>query len=271
MNDVKTILAMVPNWLGDVAMCTPALRALRNRFPAASLILAGPPAACALLTGLPWFNAVVSFPKRPGLRDMMTFRQSVRGVAMGSPDLAVLFPHSARAALMAWVTGARRRLGYDRGGRSVLLTDRVAPYREHGTVTPVYMAREYLDLLMPLGAEDDRLGLELRAEADILDGMAARMGTRRPRIGLACGAAFGPSKLWPAERYAAVADQLYDQLGAQCVVITGPGEEDTRRAVLAAAKHPVGCGICRSATGTGGDRGARGGAAGAGECGGGGA
>jgi ADP-heptose:LPS heptosyltransferase len=40
-------------------------------------------------------------------------------------DLAILLPNSFRAALMAWLAGARRRVGYDRDGRGFLLTDRV--------------------------------------------------------------------------------------------------------------------------------------------------
>ena len=234
-----SILAIVPNWLGDVAMCTPALRALRNRFPKSVLILAGPPAACALLNGLPWFDQVVVFPRRPGFTDLAAFARNVRGAAGGAPDLAVLFPHSLRSALMARLAGAQRRLGYARGGRTWLLTDRVESYRENGVITPIYMAREYLNLLTPLGYEDDGLGLELRADAATMETIASRMGSTRPRIGLACGAAFGPSKLWPADRYAAVADCLHDQLGAQCIIITGPGEEATRREVITTAKTPI--------------------------------
>src|SRR3990172_6996106 len=46
---VKDILALIPNWIGDAAMCTPALRALHRRFPDATLTIAGRPGPCALL------------------------------------------------------------------------------------------------------------------------------------------------------------------------------------------------------------------------------
>ncbi|MFO7973294.1 MAG: glycosyltransferase family 9 protein, partial [Candidatus Hydrogenedentota bacterium] len=49
--------------------------------------------------------------------------------------------------------------------------------------------------------------------------------------------AFGPSKRWPAERYAAVIDALHDKVGARVVLLTGPDEEDTREAVLSSATH----------------------------------
>jgi heptosyltransferase-2 len=58
-------------------------------------------------------------------------------------------------------------------------------------------------------------------------------------VGIAPGAAFGPSKRWLPERFAAVADALHESSNAQCLLFTGPGEEDTRDAVLAAARHPL--------------------------------
>ncbi len=233
---VRRILALVPNWVGDVAMCTPALRALHRRFPDAELTVAGKASACALLEGLPWIARRVALPNRPGLALMMA---SAKVLAPHAADLAVVFPHSFRAALLARLTGARRRLGYARGGRSALLTDAPAPYRENGRITPIYMGREYLDLVKVLGCEDDGRGLELRADPEEVERIRARLGGPGPLVGLAPGAAFGPSKRWPAERYARVADMLAERTGARCVVLTGPGEEDTRQAVMDAARTPL--------------------------------
>jgi heptosyltransferase-2 len=98
------------------------------------------------------------------------------------------------------------------------------------------MAREYVDLLAPLGCADDGLGLELAADPGVAATIRARLDPLRPCVGIAPGAAFGPSKLWPPDRYAQVADALTARLNAQCVLLTGPGEEATRDAVLSAAK-----------------------------------
>ena len=50
-----------------------------------------------------------------------------------SIDLAVLFPNSFRSALAAWLGGCRRRIGYARYGRSLLLTDALEPVRDAAT------------------------------------------------------------------------------------------------------------------------------------------
>lgn len=230
------ILSLVPNWVGDVAMCTPALRALNRRFPQARLEVAGKPAACALLEGLPYIDRYHVFPSRMTVSETMRLGGVLRAAA---PDVVVIFPHSLRAALLARLSGAPYRVGYARGGRSCLLTHAVPPHREHGRIAPVYMSREYLDLVACLGCVDDGAGLELSASQEARARAEACFSGNGVRVGIAPGAAFGPSKRWPAERYANVADALIEQMDAQVVLLTGPGEESTRREVLNAAQQPL--------------------------------
>jgi len=228
------IVALIPNWLGDVVMCTPALRALHRKFPSATLTVVGRRSACDMLRGLEWIHRFEIIGARPGMLDML---RGGRRLRYAGRDLAVVFPHSFRAALMSRVIGSRRRVGYARNGRNRLLTHLVEPYREGGVITPIYMAREYLDLLAPLGCDDDGEGLELAASPRAVAGVKEHLVGKGPFVGIAPGAAFGPSKRWDPERYAEVADRLHDTTGAQGILITGPGEEDTRDAVLTAAKH----------------------------------
>ncbi|MCX5759307.1 MAG: glycosyltransferase family 9 protein, partial [Candidatus Hydrogenedentes bacterium] len=230
----ESILALVPNWLGDVAMCTPALRAIYRRYGA--FTVAGVPAACALLNGLPWFREIVPFPARASLPSLLRTALRLRPLAR---DLAIVFPHSFRAAMLARLAGARRRVGYACNGRSFMLTERIEFQREDGKRVPIYTAEEYLRLAAMLGGEDDGQGLELRAEPEWVARIKSLFTGRGPRVGLAPGAAFGPSKRWPVERFAAVADALDNDLHAECVLLTGPGEEAIEARFLAAAKTPV--------------------------------
>lgn len=232
---ISRVYALAPNWLGDVAMCTPALRALKRRFSQASLTVSGPPGACALLEGLPWIDALEPFSAKPGLGTMLRLLFDLKA----GPGLCVVFPHSFRAALVAWCLHARHRVGYARGGRGFLLTQGVAPHRSEGRIQPVYMAEEYLGLVRPLGCEDAGPGLELHADPGEREAVGRMLAGEGPLVGIAPGAAFGPSKRWLPERYAAVADALAREEGARCVLITGPGEEETRAQVLAAAKTPL--------------------------------
>jgi heptosyltransferase II len=230
-----SIFALLPNWLGDAAMATPALRALRGHFPDATLTVAGRAGACGLLQGLPWIDRFYTLPAKPSA---LAMSRIARELAPAAADLAVVFPHSIRAALLAYLTHSHKRVGYARGRRSWLFTHPVPPYQENGRTAPIYMAREYLELVATLGCRDDGCGLELACDPQVRDQVRARMPQGRPVVGIAPGGAFGPSKRWMPERFAQVADQLTAD-GAQCVLITGPGEEGIRDAVRNAARAPL--------------------------------
>lgn len=232
---VRHLLVIAPNWIGDVAMATPAIRALARRYPEARLTVAARQSGCDLLAGLPWITDFVPLPPKSGVGEMRELAK-----ALGNrPDLAVVLPHSFRAALLAWYLGARMRIGQDRGGRAWLLNRRVPPHRESGKILPIYMADEYLALAATADAVDDGKGLELAVSNADRTAIAAQLPKDRPIVAIAPGAAFGPSKCWPAERYAAVADALQERHNAVCMLLTGPGEEETRAAVLRAAKSPL--------------------------------
>ena len=233
----RRVFAIVPNWLGDAVMCTAALRTLKQRFPEAELIVFGRIAICAALAGLPYVSQFVELPAKPGFLKMLGLARRFR---RRGEDVAAVFPHSFRAALLAKMLGANRVVAYRRNKRAWLVTDPVEPKRdERGRITPVYMTWEYLDLLEPLTVEYDGFGLDLAVDDTWVARIKEHLIGPGPYIGIAPGAAFGPSKRWLPERFAEVADALHEKAGAQCVLLTGPGEEDTRDAVLAAATHEL--------------------------------
>ena len=61
---VKRIALFLPNWVGDVVMATPAVRAVREAFPAAELLTVCKPCVADVLAGAPWFAEVVPSDKR---------------------------------------------------------------------------------------------------------------------------------------------------------------------------------------------------------------
>ena len=101
------------------------------------------------------------------------------------------------------------------------------------------MTQEYLHLAAQLGCKDDGKGLQLTANPQEIDTLQKQIPQGGPLIGFAPGAAFGPSKRWPPERYAATADRLHQQANARCLLLTGPGEEKTRDTIQTTAKHPL--------------------------------
>ncbi len=195
------LLVRLPNWLGDTVMAVPLLRSLRAGLPPEDRIaVAGPWATLLADQGLA--ATCVTYP-----RTWTGRLRTADTVARLGADTVLVLPNSLESALAAWYWGARRRIGYDTAGRGTLLTDRLplpAPRR--------HQIDEYLALLPPLGIPPLTREPELRLPDDearwaqvraLLPACAAG-----PLVGVHLGAAFGASKLWPAERVASLCTTL---------------------------------------------------------------
>lgn len=203
--DIRRLVVRAPNWLGDSVMALPTLRALRVGIPWARITLVGPWAQLFSDQGVA--DQVIGYPR--------SFPRRLARIpalhALGA-DTALLLPNSFESALAAWSWGTHRRVGFATDGRAWVLTHpvlRPAPHR--------HQVDEYLALLGAFNLKPTETapiwtlapGPEETAVADLLreQGIAGHA----PLVGLHLGAAFGPSKLWPVERWASLAAELSRQ------------------------------------------------------------
>jgi heptosyltransferase II len=218
-----TLIVRLPNWLGDTVMAVPALRALRAGRADARLALVGPWAT--LLAGQGLAEVLVPYGRSWGAR--LARWDEVR--ALGASGIIVL-PNSFESALAARYWRAPRRIGFDTGGRRLLLTDAppLPSPREH-------QVDEYARLVGRLGVDVvDRAPRLSPPAADAPERAAIRRlldaaGVRRnghPIVGVHLGAAWGPSKLWPVQQVAELCRMLSGR-GATPVLL---GTRDDRGA-----------------------------------------
>ena len=120
-----------------------------------------------LLEPCPWCDSVFHWPQsRSKAGRQHEFLVLAGRLRKERFDLAVLLANSFRSALVARLSGISRRVGYDRDGRGLLLTDRLLPHRKDGKYVPVSMVRYYAGLARYLNCEVDEndLSLPLRPE-----------------------------------------------------------------------------------------------------------
>ena len=253
------IALFVPNWIGDAVMATPAIRAIRERYPDAHLIGVGRSYVEGALEGAPWFNEWISLDPR-GPRSHRPLN-AIRSLRRQPIDIAVLFPNSFRSALVARLAGCRQRIGFARYGRSLFLTDRLAPVCDsRGRIVPAPILLDYNRLAERAGARVGSLRLEL-ATTPVDELHADRIWHRhdfRNRTDVVClnpGAAFGSAKLWPAGYFAELARRLVDQRGSSVLVLCGPADRDLARRiegmanryeVRSLADEPVSLGLAKA-------------------------
>ena len=210
MDAPDTLLVRLPNPVGDVVMTTPLLRCLRSAFPSCRIVVAGKPVFEPLLAGLETLDQFVALPS--GVRSQARALRTVKA------DLVLLLPNSWSSALAARLAGIPLRIGRRAQGRGALLTTRLP------TVGPARpMTRVYLEMLAALHIEVPRPGQEPAAELRIL----GNDGTPEPTyLGVAPGAAFGPSKCYPLDQLVPAVTELAAQTGMQPLLIGSPTEQE---------------------------------------------
>ena len=244
----RRVLIFCPNLVGDAVMATPTLRALRQSWPEARLFGVAKPVVAATLKGLHELDEWFVFNPQAGFRATLGLIRSLRAQQF---DLAVLLPNSLRSALLAWLSGARRRVGYNRGGRQVvpwLLTDRLDPPRDPATqrFTPTPIVGYYLRLAEALGCPRGSTRLSLMVEAHdqaALERVLSRLNlgsSERRLVVFNTGGAFGPAKSWPSARFAALGRRLVETNDGRCdvLVMCGPAEREEAQAIVRQAAHP---------------------------------
>ncbi|MDK1032780.1 MAG: glycosyltransferase family 9 protein, partial [Planctomycetia bacterium] len=208
---MKIVLAC-PNWVGDAVMATPAIRSLREQFPQALITLVASTKVQQVLMPNPWTARCIDF----GRGGLLAAAKALRREGY---DAGVLLPNSFRAALLFRLGRVRRRIGYRRDFRAALLTDGLRPEKRGRQFLPVPQIDYYLSLVAVLGAAGGDRRMELftdPADEKVADDAFARLGLSGERtLVLAPGASFGPSKLWPPERMAALADAAARRWGLQ--------------------------------------------------------
>jgi heptosyltransferase-2 len=254
------IVVFCPNLVGDTVMATPAFRSLRAGFADSRIIAVIKPKIAPTLDGSPWFDHRIGFDPRSKIRSER-FASVVSQLRGERPDLAVLFPNSFRSAFVAWLSGAKRRIGYARGGRGLLLSDRLEPARDvRGNFLPSPIVDSYRAITQRLGCPDEGSRLELFTTPD--DEAAAdrawdRLGLSRSRpvVCLNTGGAFGPAKSWPEEHFSKLAVGLVERSNVSVLVVCGPGERDAARSivrqanraeVVSLADQPMGIGLTKA-------------------------
>jgi heptosyltransferase II len=232
------VALFLPNWVGDVVMATPAVRALREAHPCARVVGVLKPYVRGVIDGAPWFDDLI-FHDPKGGRGQGTLAVA-RRLRAERIDLAVIFPNTLRSALAAWLGGCRRRVGYRRYGRGPLLTDALDPVTDpRGRLAPSPVLDAYNRVAERAGALPTRRMELFTTPADEAAADAVwRQGKflRRPEVvALNPGAAFGASKYWSADAFATVARRCAAERGSGVLVLCGPAERDLARHIVARA------------------------------------
>jgi heptosyltransferase-2 len=246
----------IPNWIGDAAMCTPTLRALRRHFgPAAQLFGILRPYVADVLAGTQWLDELIFYDRRASDRGQHVWALR-RRLGQERLDTVVLLTNSFRSAAIAWLCKAQTRVGYVRNYRGPLLTHKLYCPRLGWRRMPTPVIDEYLSLAYALGCklESPRLELAtLAADEAAADAVWKKFNLPSGErvVVLNSGGAYGTAKLWPGEYFAELARRIASEQGLSVLVNCGPAERTVSRKIVRLADHPRVVGLADEAVSIG--------------------
>ncbi len=238
--ETRKILVRGTNWLGDAVMTIPALQQLRAAFPHAHITLLGPPRAAEIFTGFALLDEIVVYRRKE--HGQRAFWEALQRLRREQCDLAILFQNAFEAALLAWLGGAKIRIGYDTQGRGALLTHKLQRGDEQRNR---HQTNDYLDLVKEAVRVCGGCAVPMPQPLPTLTASAVqRQSAARflppsgKLIALNVGATNSRAKCWPEDRFAALADRMVTERNARIVLIGASSEREQAARVMTQMQQP---------------------------------
>jgi heptosyltransferase-2 len=224
----KRILVLRYRFIGDTILTVPFLRNLRRAEPDARIVWVVAPGSSDVVRGIPyvddmvyWDPVTIHADSRGGHRTLAAKWAFIKELRKERFDKVYVLKRSLSSAIIALLTGARERIGFDTEGRGILLTKRV-PYRHDQ-----HEALNFLDVLRADGIrvaddylefwttpEEDAAAAKLLADAGVSD---------RQRLVAIHPFSANVRRGWPLENFAGLAAGFRHE-GCATIVLGAPGD-----------------------------------------------
>jgi len=237
--DLK-ILVTRTDRIGDLVISTPVFSAIRHKYPKAHIAALIFSENKDILEGNPFIDEVILYDKKSaqrGLLGQLFFAGKLRGKKF---DVVVHLHATNRTHIAGFLAGIPARIGWDR--RSPWTLTHV--FRDQKAEGKKHEGEYNFDLLKPLGIEaPQRLEMFFpatpRAEAS-LNELLFQLAIPRGKAAVVLNpSASCPSKRWPAERFAELADLITGRCGAAVFLIGGAADEVLSAKIKDLCKSPV--------------------------------
>jgi heptosyltransferase II len=222
----KRILVLRYRFIGDTILTVPFLRNLRRAEPGAYIAWVVAPGSADVVSGIPYVDEMIywdpvtthadsrgnhrSFAEKWGF--MMELRQK-------RFDKVYVLKRSLSSAIIAWLTGAPERIGFNTEGRGFLLTKRV-PYRHDQ-----HEVQNFLDVLHAdnIPILDNYLEAWLTdAEKAFADNFLKQAGITENRKLVALHPfTANPPRAWHLDNFIELANSLHEKFHARILILGG--------------------------------------------------
>jgi lipopolysaccharide heptosyltransferase I len=231
--------------IGDIVHTLPSLAAIRRGLPEANISWVVESRAAEILRSNPLLDRLIEIDTKALRRGLMSGetlrapRQQLRLLRASAFELALDFQGLIKSAMIARLSGSRRVVGFARDAlreppSRILLHETVAiPERAHVIRKNLALVEGALRIPVPTDAEEFEfpIAIEDAHEREAIDaiGIDGSYAILNPGGGW-------PTKLWSAEKFGLLADELWNHFGLHSLIASGPGEQELTQRALSSSK-----------------------------------
>lgn len=224
---VPRTLVISPNWIGDAVMAQPLLRLLKDKHPDRPIDVLAPGWVAPVWRAMREVDTVLEAPFRHGalqLRERREYAAMLR--TRGYADAYVL-PNTLKFALIPWLAGIPKRVGYKGEMRYGLLN--VIHHDNRDVPRPMVSFYAALanaparDVPPPSALPRPSLFVPEERMAEVA--LHAGLSLKHPLVLFAPGAEFGTAKRWPTTHFAELAKTIRSERSDAQVVLMGSAKD----------------------------------------------
>ena len=240
LSQVKKVLIIRLSSIGDVTHALPVAAALKAQWPHLELTWIVEEMSASIVSGSPCLKSVIVIPrdrwKREGRLSTRSRREYIallRSIRKRKFDVTLDLQGYAKSGILALASGAKYRVGWRRLRDVAGIISTPLPARAGS----LHRVDWFLDTVAALGGhtEDVQFPMQIPGEAsskmaELLEanGITGRYAVINASVG-------SPTRKWAAERYGALAAQLYKTERVRCVLVGSRKDKPVCEAVRLAA------------------------------------
>ena len=227
---MSSILIINANWLGDVLFSTPALRAIRRKYPTSNIACLAPPRVSEVLKRNPHLDELILYDDRVSFLSWGECARVAKVIRQRHFDTAIFFHRSKTKAILLKMAGVPERIGYSAPGRDRFLTQAVDP-----PASPAHKIDLFLNLIEQTGIPSDGRHMEFFPDPSAelsLQKLLREQGFNdsEPYAVVHAGGNW-ELKRWPAENFAKSIRLFSREFGHRIILCGTSAEEGLSREI----------------------------------------
>ena len=228
--NIKNILVIRLDRIGDMVMTTPIFRALKEKWPEAQITVLANPANKNIVINNPFIDCILVYDRENEHKSLDNRLSFFRDIRKSEFDLVIdpYLDYELNTSFITRIVGSKYRLGFEFAGREFFYNIRYASNTFPVSTDKKHMIDYNLGLIGCIGVKANKKQPEIFLSADEKENASRileRVGVDPENriIGIHPGGNY-ESQRWPVERFAAISDFLIASYGIKVILFGGLDE-----------------------------------------------